>query len=101
PRPPGPGPAGRGRRRLRPRPGRDLGDGRRRADPRAVVAGLPHRPRARASGWFRAAGFGANDGLVSNFSLVLGMAGAGSSPQVVLLAGQPGLLARALSMAAG
>jgi VIT1/CCC1 family predicted Fe2+/Mn2+ transporter len=38
---------------------------------------------------------------VSNFSLVLGMAGAGSSPQVVLLAGLAGLLAGALSMAAG
>jgi vacuolar iron transporter family protein len=52
-----------------------------------VVAGLAQRARARSSGWFRAAVFGANDGLVSNFSLVLGMAGAGSSPQVVLLAG--------------
>jgi vacuolar iron transporter family protein len=66
-----------------------------------VVAGLAQRARARASGWFRAAVFGANDGLVSNFSLVLGMAGAGSSPQVVLLAGLAGLLAGALSMAAG
>jgi VIT1/CCC1 family predicted Fe2+/Mn2+ transporter len=45
--------------------------------------------------------FGANDGLVSNVSLVLGMAGAGSSNQVVLLAGLAGLLAGALSMAAG
>jgi hypothetical protein len=44
-----------------------------------VVAGLAQRQRARASGWFRAAIFGANDGLVSNFSLVAGMAGAGSS----------------------
>jgi VIT1/CCC1 family predicted Fe2+/Mn2+ transporter len=66
-----------------------------------VVAGLAQRARARASGWFRAAVFGANDGLVSNFSLVLGMAGAGSSPQVILLAGLAGLLAGALSMAAG
>jgi vacuolar iron transporter family protein len=66
-----------------------------------VVAGLAQRHRARASGWFRAAVFGANDGLVSNFSLVLGMAGAGSSSQVVLLAGLAGLLAGALSMAAG
>ena len=45
--------------------------------------------------------FGAKDGLVSNFSLVLGMAGAGSSPQVVLLAGLAGLPAGALPMAAG
>jgi VIT1/CCC1 family predicted Fe2+/Mn2+ transporter len=66
-----------------------------------VVAGLAQRHRARASGWFRAAVFGANDGLVSNFSLVLGMAGAGSSSQVILLAGLAGLLAGALSMAAG
>jgi VIT1/CCC1 family predicted Fe2+/Mn2+ transporter len=66
-----------------------------------VVAGLAQRRRARASGWFRAAVFGANDGLVSNFSLVLGMAGAGTSSQVTLLAGLAGLLAGALSMAAG
>lgn len=66
-----------------------------------VVAGLAQRARARASGWFRAAVFGANDGLVSNFSLVLGMAGAGSSNQVIILAGLAGLLAGALSMAAG
>jgi vacuolar iron transporter family protein len=66
-----------------------------------VVAGLTQRARARASGWLRAAVFGANDGLVSNFSLVLGMAGAGSSNQVILLAGLAGLLAGALSMAAG
>jgi VIT1/CCC1 family predicted Fe2+/Mn2+ transporter len=66
-----------------------------------VVAGLAQRHRARASGWFRAAVFGANDGLVSNFSLVAGMAGAGSSSQVILLAGLAGLLAGALSMAAG
>jgi VIT1/CCC1 family predicted Fe2+/Mn2+ transporter len=66
-----------------------------------VVAGLAQRARARASGWFRAAVFGANDGLVSNFSLVLGMAGAGSSNRVILLSGLAGLLAGALSMAAG
>ena len=66
-----------------------------------VVAGPAQQQRARASGWFRAAVFGANDGLVSNFSLVAGMAGAGSSSQVILLAGLAGLLAGALSMAAG
>jgi len=66
-----------------------------------VVAALAQQQRARASGWFRAAIFGANDGLVSNFSLVAGMAGAGSSSQVILLAGLAGLLAGALSMAAG
>jgi VIT1/CCC1 family predicted Fe2+/Mn2+ transporter len=66
-----------------------------------VVAGLAQQQRTRASGWFRAAVFGANDGLVSNFSLVAGMAGAGSSSTVILLAGLAGLLAGALSMAAG
>src|SRR5829696_1191275 len=66
-----------------------------------VVSGLAQQQRARASGWFRAAVFGANDGLVSNFSLVAGMAGAGSSSTVILLAGLAGLLAGALSMAAG
>jgi vacuolar iron transporter family protein len=66
-----------------------------------VVAELAQRQRARASGWFRAAVFGANDGLVSNFSLVAGMAGAGTSSEIILLAGLAGLLAGALSMAAG
>jgi vacuolar iron transporter family protein len=66
-----------------------------------VVAGLAQRQRARVSGWFRAAVFGVNDGLVSNLSLVLGVAGAGTSSQVILLAGLAGLLAGALSMAAG
>ena len=47
-----------------------------------VVAGLAQRQRARVSGWFRAAVFGANDGLVSNFSLVLGVAGAGHRQDV-------------------
>jgi hypothetical protein len=51
-----------------------------------VVAELAQRHRVRASGWFRAAVFGANDGLVSNFSLVAGMAGAGSASKVILLA---------------
>nr|WP_211319476.1 VIT1/CCC1 family protein [Quadrisphaera granulorum] len=66
-----------------------------------VVRGLAARGRARVSGTFRAAVFGANDGLVSNLALVLGVAGAGTSTQVVLLTGISGLLAGALSMAAG
>ncbi len=52
-------------------------------------------------GGLRAAVFGANDGLVSNFSLVMGFAGANAEPRLVLLAGVAGLLAGALSMAAG
>ncbi|WP_394941764.1 VIT1/CCC1 transporter family protein [Psychromicrobium sp. YIM B11713] len=66
-----------------------------------VVRGLATRGRNRLSGTFRAAVFGANDGLVSNLSLVMGMAGAGLAPHLVLLAGIAGLLAGALSMGAG
>ncbi|CAN5713482.1 VIT1/CCC1 transporter family protein [soil metagenome] len=49
----------------------------------------------------RAAVFGASDGLVSNVSLILGVAGAGPGPGVVRLAGLAGLIAGAVSMAAG
>jgi VIT1/CCC1 family predicted Fe2+/Mn2+ transporter len=66
-----------------------------------VVRGLATRGRNRLSGTFRAAVFGANDGLVSNLSLVMGMAASGVSSQVVLLSGVSGLLAGALSMGAG
>lgn len=66
-----------------------------------VVRGLATRGRAKMSGDFRAAIFGANDGLVSNLSLVLGMVGTGASASVVLVTGIAGLLAGALSMAAG
>ena len=54
-----------------------------------------------ASGSLRAAVLGVNDGLVSNFSLVMGVAGGISNPDIVLLAGVAGLLAGAFSMAAG
>jgi len=66
-----------------------------------VVRGLAARGRARVSGTFRAAVFGANDGLVSNLSLVLGVAGGGANTSTVLLTGLAGLLAGALSMGAG
>ena len=66
-----------------------------------VVRGLAARGRAKMSGDFRAAIFGANDGLVSNLALVLGMVGTGVSAQVILVTGLTGLLAGALSMAAG
>jgi VIT1/CCC1 family predicted Fe2+/Mn2+ transporter len=66
-----------------------------------VVRGLAARGRARVSGTFRAAVFGANDGLVSNLALVLGVSGGGVSTQAVLLTGLAGLLAGALSMGAG
>jgi vacuolar iron transporter family protein len=53
------------------------------------------------SGALRAAIFGVNDGLVSNLSLIFGVAGAGVDNKVVILAGVAGLLAGAFSMAAG
>lgn len=66
-----------------------------------VVRALATRGRNRLSGTFRAAVFGANDGLVSNLALVLGISGSGVSHQIVLLTGMAGLLAGALSMGAG
>ncbi len=66
-----------------------------------VVRGLAARGRARVSGTFRAAVFGANDGLLSNLSLVLGVSGGGVANSTVLLTGLAGLLAGALSMGAG
>jgi len=55
----------------------------------------------KSGGGLRAAVFGANDGLISNASLILGMAGATFDGDVVLLSGVAGLLAGAFSMAAG
>jgi len=52
-------------------------------------------------GSLRAAVFGVNDGLISNFGLVMGIAGTSAEPRFVLLAGLAGLLAGAFSMAAG
>lgn len=66
-----------------------------------VVRGLATRGRLRMSGTFRAAVFGANDGLVSNLALVLGIGATGVSPATVLFTGLAGLLAGALSMGAG
>lgn len=57
--------------------------------------------RADASGSLRAAVFGANDGLVSNLALVMGVAGSQAQGRFVLLAGVAGLLAGAFSMGAG
>ncbi len=66
-----------------------------------VVRSLAARGRSRISGSFRAAVFGANDGLVSNLALVLGIGASGATTRVVLLTGLAGLLAGALSMGAG
>lgn len=66
-----------------------------------VVRGLAARGRARLSGTFRAAVFGANDGLVSNLALVMGIGATGVATPIILATGVAGLLAGALSMAAG
>jgi len=60
-----------------------------------------HRNLGGKSGALRAAIFGANDGLVSNLALIMGVAGAKAEPGVVVLAGIAGLLAGAFSMGAG
>ena len=63
---------------------------------RAAEVHLSHR-----AGWLRAAVLGANDGIVSTASLVLGVAAAGEPTSAVVTAGIAGLVAGALSMAAG
>jgi len=62
-----------------------------------------HRERHRTGriGWLRAAVLGANDGIVSTASLVLGMAAAQATHSNVVVAGVAGLVAGAMSMAAG
>jgi vacuolar iron transporter family protein len=62
-----------------------------------------HRERHRTAhiGWLRAAVLGANDGIVSTASLVLGVAAAQGTRSAVLIAGVAGLVAGAMSMAAG
>jgi VIT1/CCC1 family predicted Fe2+/Mn2+ transporter len=65
------------------------------------VARFEKRHRSVGGNAIRAAVLGGNDGLVSNFSLVMGVAGASAGGEGVLLAGLAGLLAGALSMALG
>lgn len=64
---------------------------------------MPHRERHRTEniGWLRAAVLGANDGLISTSSLVVGVAAASTSRDPVVVAALAGLVAGALSMAAG
>ena len=57
--------------------------------------------RSHRTGWLRAAVLGANDGIVSTASLVIGVAAANSTREGILLAGVAGLVAGAMSMAAG
>ncbi|HEX9243559.1 MAG TPA: VIT1/CCC1 family protein [Anaeromyxobacter sp.] len=71
-------------------------------DARELIASRErwHRSSS-AAGSIRAAIFGMNDGLLSNLSLILGVAGAGMAPKTVVVTGFAGLLAGAFSMAAG
>jgi len=64
---------------------------------------MPHSERHRTEriGWLRAAVMGANDGIVSTASLILGVAAAHASSHDILVAGVAGLVAGAMSMAAG
>lgn len=66
-----------------------------------ALARLEGRHRGTGGNALRAAVLGANDGLVSNLSLVMGIAGANAANRTVLLAGLAGLIAGALSMAMG
>jgi VIT1/CCC1 family predicted Fe2+/Mn2+ transporter len=59
------------------------------------------RHKTHRIGWLRAAVLGANDGIVSTASLVLGVAAAGAGSKDILIAGVAGLVAGAMSMAAG
>ena len=59
------------------------------------------RHRTHRIGWLRAAVLGANDGIVSTASLVLGVAAAGTNSENILIVGVAGLVAGAMSMAAG
>lgn len=64
---------------------------------------MRHKERHRTNrvGWLRATVLGANDGIVSTASLVLGVAAAGTNEHAILVAGMAGLVAGAMSMAAG
>jgi VIT1/CCC1 family predicted Fe2+/Mn2+ transporter len=78
-------------------------------EPLALKGGTPmpgarfhlERHQVQRIGWLRAAVLGANDGIVSTASLIVGVAAAASSKGEILLAGVAGLVAGAMSMAAG
>ena len=66
-----------------------------------IAPGRPERHRFDRIGWLRAAVLGANDGIVSTASLLMGVAGSGADKGAVVIAGVAGLVAGAMSMAAG
>ena len=77
------------------------GTGDAAAEPPPRVAEESWHRAASGGGALRAAVFGVNDGLVSNASLIIGIAGASPEPQMILLAGVAGLLAGGFAMGAG
>lgn len=80
---------------------REISSGSRGGRAQVDIARIEGRHRAANGNALRAAVLGANDGLVSNLSLVMGVAGADPGRDVVLLSGIAGLLAGSLSMALG
>lgn len=66
-----------------------------------MARGQPERHLVQRIGWLRAAVLGANDGIVSTASLIVGVASGHGSKGAILLAGAAGLVAGAMSMAAG
>src|SRR5215467_4195780 len=68
-----------------------------------TIVRMKHREGHRTGriGWLRAAVLGANDGIVSTASLIIGVAAADASRQSIFIAGMAGLVAGAMSMAAG
>jgi VIT1/CCC1 family predicted Fe2+/Mn2+ transporter len=66
-----------------------------------VAAHQPESHRTSTTGWLRAAVLGANDGVLSTASIIVGVAAASTSKSGVLVAGVAGLVAGAMSMAAG
>lgn len=82
-----------------------VGPGRPCCDSLVTMLGVlgrhPERHSAGRAGWLRAAVLGANDGLVSTSSLIIGVAASGASTSAILTAGIAGLAAGAMAMAAG
>ena len=66
-----------------------------------MASHAPERHRTTRIGWLRAAVLGANDGIVSTASLVIGVAAANADRRAIVVAGVAGLVAGAMSMAAG
>jgi VIT1/CCC1 family predicted Fe2+/Mn2+ transporter len=70
-------------------------------DPRHDTSSIDHEHPDVTGGWLRPAVFGAMDGLVSNFALIMGVTGGVDDTEPIIIAGLAGLAAGAFSMAAG